>query len=256
MRNKIIISFLIVSSILLNSCSFNNNDIQHVEAEIIEEYPLINRSFVQGLEYDNDNDSLLLSNGKYGDSELIRFKPGYQEISQKIDLDDKYFGEGLTVVNDKIYQLTWKENIVFVYDKNTFTKLDSHHLESEGWGICYHKNNLIVSDGSYKLQFFDNNDFHKTKEDLSVTYNGKKLKGLNELECVGDKIYANVLGDNNIYRINSATGEVDLVVNTNKIDKSTYSDPNDVLNGIARVPESDDLIVTGKNWHSLYRIRI
>ena len=65
-----------------------------MEAEIIEEYPLINRSFVQGLEYDNDNDSLLLSNGKYGDSELIRFKPGYQEISQKIDLDDKYFGEG------------------------------------------------------------------------------------------------------------------------------------------------------------------
>lgn len=118
---------MIVSSVLLSSCSFNNNDIQHVEAEIIEEYPLINRSFVQGLEYDNDG-SLLLSNGKYGDSELIRFKPGYQEISQKIDLEDKYFGEGLTIVNDKIYQLTWKENIVFVYDKNTFKKLDTYHF--------------------------------------------------------------------------------------------------------------------------------
>lgn len=253
MRNKIIISFLMINSILLSSCSFNDNDVIHVEAEIIEEYPLINRSFVQGLEYDNDG-SLLLSNGKYGQSELIRIIPGYKEITQKIDLDDKYFGEGLTIANDKIYQLTWKENIVFVYDKNTFKKLDTYHLDGEGWGICSHKNNLIVSNGSDKLQFFDNN-FDKVKEDLPVTYNGKKLDGLNELECVDDKIYANVLGDNNIYRIDSATGKVDLVVNTDKIDKSSYSDPNDVLNGIASVPGSDDLIVTGKNWYSLYKIR-
>lgn len=253
MRNKIIISFLIVSSILLNSCSFNNK-VQHVEAEIVEEYPLINNSFVQGLEYDNDG-TLLLSNGKYGNSELIRFTPGYQEIKQKIDLDDKYFGEGLTITNDKIYQLTWKENTVFEYDKNTFKKLDTYHLDGQGWGICSHKNNLIVSNGSDKLQFFDSNDFHKTKEDLSVTYNGKKLKGLNELECVKDKIYSNVLGDNNIYRIDIITGEVDLVVNTDKIDKSSYSDPNDILNGIAHVPGSNDLIVTGKNWYSLYKIR-
>lgn len=255
MRNKIIISFLIISNILLSSCSFNDNKVPHVEAEVIEEYPLINRSFVQGLEYDNDNDSLLLSNGKYGDSELIRFTSGYTNISQKIDLDDKYFGEGLTVVNDKIYQLTWKENTVFVYDKNTFKKLNSYHLDSEGWGVCSHKNNLIVSDGSDKLQFFDSNDFHKIKEDLSVTYNGEKLKGLNELECVKDKIYANVFGDDNIYRIDIITGEVDLVVNTDKIDKSSYSDHNDVLNGIASVPGSNDLIVTGKNWYSLYKIR-
>lgn len=254
MRSKIVISFLIIGSILLSSCSFNDNNIQHVEAEIIEEYPLINRSFVQGLEYDNDG-SLLLSNGKYGDSELIRFTPGYTNISQKIDLDDTYFGEGLTVVNDKIYQLTWKENKVFVYDKNTFKKLNTYHLDDEGWGICSHKNNLIVSNGSDKLQFFNNN-LDKVKEDLSVTYNGKKMEGLNELECVGDKIYANVLGDNNIYRIDITTGEIDLVVNTDKIDKSSYSDPNDVLNGIAHVPGSDDLIVTGKNWHSLYKIRI
>ena len=238
---------------MLSSCSFNDNDIQHVEAEIVEEYPLMNRSFVQGLEYDNDG-SLLLSNGKYGDSELIRFKPGYQEISQKIDLEDKYFGEGLTIVNDKIYQLTWKENIVFVYDKNTFKKLNSYHLDGEGWGICSYKNNLIVSDGSNKLQFFDN-DFRKIKDHLSVTYNVMKLSGLNELECVEDKIYANVFGDDNIYRIDSSTGVVDLVINTDKIDKSSYSDPNDVLNGIASVPGSDDLIVTGKNWSSLYKIR-
>lgn len=253
MRNKIIISFLIVSSILLNSCSFSDNEVQHVEAEIIEEYPLVERSFVQGLEYDNDG-SLLLSNGKYGQSELIRIIPGYKEITQKIDLDDKYFGEGLTVANDKIYQLTWKENTVFEYDKNTFKKINTHHLDGEGWGICSHKNNLIVSNGSDKLQFFDNN-FDKVKEDLSVAYNGKKLEGLNELECVKDKIYANVLGDDNIYRIDIATGKVDLVVNTDKIDKSSYSDPNDVLNGIASVPGSDDLIVTGKNWYSLYKIR-
>jgi len=242
------------SSILLSSCYFNDNKAQHVEAEIVEEYPLINNSFVQGLEYDNDG-TLLLSNGKYGDSELIRFTPGYQEIKQKIDLDDKYFGEGITITNDKIYQLTWKENKVFVYDKNTFKKLNTYHLDGKGWGICSHKNNLIVSDGSDKLQFFDSNDFHKTKEDLSVTYNGKKLKGLNELECVKDKIYSNVLGDNNIYRIDINTGEVDLVVNTDKIDKSSYSDPNDILNGIAHVPGSNDLIVTGKNWYSLYKIR-
>lgn len=242
-----------INSILLSSCSFNDNDVIHVEAEIIEEYPLINRSFVQGLEYDNDG-SLLLSNGKYGQSELIRIIPGYKEITQKIDLDDKYFGEGLTIANDKIYQLTWKENIVFVYDKNTFKKLDTYHLDGEGWGICSHKNNLIVSNGSDKLQFFDNN-FDKVKEDLPVTYNGKKLDGLNELECVKDKIYANVFGDDNIYRIDIITGKVDLVVNTDKIDKSSYSDPNDVLNGIASVPGSDDLIVTGKNWYSLYKIR-
>ena len=242
-----------INSILLSSCSFNDNDVIHVEAEIIEEYPLINRSFVQGLEYDNDG-SLLLSNGKYGQSELIRIIPGYKEITQKIDLDDKYFGEGLTIANDKIYQLTWKENIVFVYDKNTFKKLDTYHLDGEGWGICSHKNNLIVSNGSDKLQFFDNN-FDKVKEDLPVTYNGKKLDGLNELECVKDKIYANVFGDDNIYRIDIITGKVDLVVNTDKIDKSAYSDPNDVLNGIASVPGSDDLIVTGKNWYSLYKIR-
>lgn len=176
---------------------------------------------------------------------------------KKVILDDKYFGEGITILNNKIYQLTWQSKIGFVYDVNTFKKLSEFPYEHEGWGITHDGKQLIVSDGTNIIHF---KDTVSLKDEHTITVQDKKgvVKSLNELEYIEGYIFANQYLTNNIYKIDPVTGEVIGKLDLSEVgEKVRVTDPQaDVLNGIAYEKKSKLLLITGKQWPATYAIRI
>ncbi|QNF32169.1 glutaminyl-peptide cyclotransferase [Adhaeribacter swui] len=188
---------------------------------------------------------------------IVDLKTG--KIDEKIELDrNKYFGEGMVILNDKIYQLTYTTKVGFVYDAKTFKKLQEFTFPSqEGWGLTTDGTHLIMSDGTSQLTYLDPNTF-KTVKTLQVKYNYDPLVNLNELEYIKGVIYANIYTTNSIVRIDEATGQatgiLDLSALTNQV-KSKY--PNALeLNGIAFNPTSGTIYVTGKLWPNIFELRI
>jgi len=185
----------------------------------------------------------------------VNLKTGKHQ--KKTVLDTKYFGEGITVLNDKIYQLTWQNKIGFIYDFKTFQRLDSFRYDHEGWGITHNGKQLIVSDGTDRIYFKDTVDV-KTVSTIQVTYKGQKVVGLNELEFIEGYIFANQWQTNNIFKIDPATGNIighiDFSKQANEV-KARFPQV-DVLNGIAYEKKSKTMLVTGKLWPALYAIRL
>ncbi|NOT74187.1 MAG: glutaminyl-peptide cyclotransferase [Cyclobacteriaceae bacterium] len=177
--------------------------------------------------------------------------------SKKVTLDKQYFGEGITIINNKIYQLTWQNHVGFVYDFKTFGKIADFKNEHEGWGITHNGSNLIMSDGTSKLYFLDTANLTIVKS-VSVKENEIEQGDLNELEFIDGHVYANQWKTNYLLKIDPATGNVvgrmDL---TPLYEKALAVNPNiDVLNGIAYESKSKLLLVTGKNWPALFAIRL
>lgn len=179
------------------------------------------------------------------------------KADKKVILDDAYFGEGITILNNKIYQLTWKSKVGFIYDLKTFKKLGEFTYETEGWGITHDSQHLIMSDGTEKLLFLDTVTFKPVKT-LRVTDENGAVKMLNELEYVEGFIMANVWETNNIVKIDPNTGKV-----VGRLDLSSLTrdarmrNPNaEVLNGIAYHPVTKLLLVTGKNWPMIYVLHL
>ena len=227
---------------------------------VVNEFPHDPNAYTQGLEFD-DNGFLYESTGyehtgQHGKSSLRRVNYQTGQVLQRIDLDDKYFGEGLTLVGDKIIQLTWRENVGFVYNKNTFTKIGEfpYGQSPEGWGLCYNGNRLIKSDGSSKLYFL-NKDTYAEEGFIEVYNNRGPVDSLNELEYIDGKVYANVYTEDIIVIINPQTGAVEGEINLIGIypDKK---DSNNELNGIAYHRQGGRLFVTGKLWSKLYEITL
>ena len=201
------------------------------------------------------------SAGEWGKSDLRRVDPATGEVQQMVDLpvDDpsQYFAEGLALVGDKLIQLTWKNDVAFVYDRETFEKVGEFTYTGEGWGLCYDGESLFMSDGSANLFRRDPETF-ELLETVPVLYEGSPVKNLNELECVGDSVYANIWFSEYIVRIDKATGVV-----TAAIDSSGLLTPEDratlpqqgVLNGIAYDAERDLFLITGKNWPKMFEVR-
>ncbi|WP_344789649.1 glutaminyl-peptide cyclotransferase [Postechiella marina] len=224
--------------------------------KIINEYPHDITSYTQGLEFFNNN--LYESTGQYKESKLrhVNYKTG--EVIKNIDLDDEYFGEGLTILNDKIYQLTWKEGTGFVYDINTFDKLSSFKYgnSKEGWGFCNNDKMLYKSDGSEKIWLLDPKTLIE-QEYIQVYTNKGKIIGINEMEWVNGKIYANRYQKDGVAIINPVNGGVIGVIDFSPLKKLvTQHDGLDVLNGIAYNPETKTLFVTGKRWDKLFEVEI
>ncbi len=181
------------------------------------------------------------------------------KLTEKIELDkSKYFGEGMVILNDKIYQLTYTTKVGFVYDAKTFKKLQEFTFPSqEGWGLTTDGTHLIMSDGTSQLTYLDPNTF-KTVKTLQVKFNYDPLVNLNELEYIKGVIYANIYTTNSIVRIDEATGQatgiLDLTALTNQV-KSKY--PNALeLNGIAFNPTAGTIYVTGKFWPIIFELKI
>ncbi|MBK4163921.1 glutaminyl-peptide cyclotransferase [Corynebacterium macginleyi] len=243
----------------LTACSSNtpnspdSSTPEHLSVEVLETAPLPENSFTQGLEEDGKG-NLLLGTGKWGESRLIRFSPASGEVLQERALDDSFFGEGITRYNDSIWQLTWKRGQALRYD-NDFQHTGTATYAGEGWGLCAHQDELVMSDGTSTLRHMDPETFAQ-RSTTEVTLEGLPVDNLNELECVDGDVYANVWQSNDIYRIDPYSGEVTAVISTDAIDKSKYTDPDDVLNGIAHIEGTDEFWLTGKRWNELYRVRV
>ncbi|WP_298780767.1 glutaminyl-peptide cyclotransferase [uncultured Polaribacter sp.] len=228
--------------------------------KIINTYPHDPKAYTQGLEYYNG--FLYETTGRKGQSSLRKVAIKTGKVLQKVDLDKKYFGEGMTIVNDKILWLTWKSKKGFIYDLDTFEqeKEFSYGKSKEGWGFTQNETELIKSDGSNKIWFLDK-ETQKEKRSIQTYTHDRALSQLNELEMINGKLYANYWQKPIIAIINPKNGIVEGLINlkglVKEIEKTQkLADQDDVLNGIAFDEENNRLFVTGKNWGKLFEIEI
>lgn len=228
---------------------------QYYNFKVVNEFPHDPEGFTQGLEYHNG--VLYESTGQYdGKSSLRRVDLKTGQVQYKITLGNQYFGEGMTIVDNRIIQLTWRENVAFVYDLQTFAKIGefSYGNNKEGWGLCYDGTRLILSDGTNRLYFL-NKDTYREEYSIAVHNHQGPVQQLNELEYINGKVYANVYQKDIIVIINPETGAVEGEINLSGI----YPEKNEIpydneLNGIAYDRKGERLFVTGKNWSKLFEI--
>ncbi len=223
--------------------------------QVINNYPHLKTSYTQGLEFYKGG--LYEGTGEYGHSKLLKIDLKTGKPLQSFALNDKYFGEGITILNDKIYQLTYKAQKGFVYDIKNFALVDSFQFKSaEGWGLTNDGTNLIMSDGTNVLTWLNPDDFSIVKK-LQVANNRGNMGVLNELEYIDGIIYANIYTYNYIVKIDTETGKVLEEINMDAL-IDMYHKPNDVinvLNGIAYDKENDRMFVTGKLWPRLFEVK-
>lgn len=218
---------------------------------VVETFPHESSAFTQGLVIDNG--VLYESTGRYGASVLRRVDLETGEVLAQVELSEEFFGEGLAMVDGLLVQLTWQNNIGFIYDKETLSLLGNFTYPTDGWGLTYDGNELIMSDGTPKLYFLDPVTYQKTSE--VTVYDGEVLlERINELEYVNGDVYANIWFEQKIAIINPKTGQVKGYIDLNGIYQA--NDPESTLNGIAYDQEASKLYVTGKNWPNLYQIII
>jgi glutamine cyclotransferase len=222
--------------------------------QVLAVYPHDPNAFTQGLVYLDG--FLYESTGRFGDSSLRQVLLESGEVIRQVDLSSEYFGEGLTFWEDTLIQLTWKNELGFVYDRQDFALLDQFNYATEGWGLTQDGEHLIMSDGSSSLYFLSPETFEVMRT-VTVTYAGEEVVYLNELEFIKGEVFANILNSDDIVRINPETGEVAGRINLAGIlPEEERTATTDVLNGIAYDAGQDRLFVTGKCWPNLYEIRL
>lgn len=231
-----------------------------ISYSILSSVPHDTSYFTEGYEYYNN--TLLESTGNYGTSKLVQADPKTGKVVKELSLPAKEFGEGITVLHDTIYQLTWKENIAHLYKAKDFKKIGDIRFNAEGWGLTNDGKQLIASDGSNNLYFYEPSTLRLLRVQ-SVTENGTPAVNINELEYVNGFVYANQWQYNYILKINPQNGEVvgklDLTDLVNKVQSEfPYLDTknNAVLNGIAYNPGTKKFLITGKDWPKAYEIDI
>ncbi len=263
-------------TVLLISCNGGENDdpvvidenlikkpAPQINYNVVNVYPHDTGSYTQGLELYNGK--LYEGTGDYTNSvlQIVDVKTGRIEKKHKIGktITDSTFGEGITIFNGKLYQLTWQNHIAFVYDVSNINKpLKTFNWPYEGWGITNNGKELIISDGSANLYFVDAETF-KVKSTLAVTEDGNTVESLNELEYIDGFVYANIYGANYIVKIDPSNGQVKGKLNlTGLIEKYApghiLESNNEVLNGIAYDSATKKLLITGKHWPKLFEITL
>ncbi|MDM1293825.1 glutaminyl-peptide cyclotransferase [Sphingobacterium sp. N143] len=221
--------------------------------EIVNKFPHDTAAFTQGLQF---ADGILYeSNGRYGESNLRKVDLKTGKVLKEIKFDEKTFAEGMTLVDNKLFMLTWEQGEGYVFDKNTFTKESAFKYgnSKEGWGLTYDGKHLIKSDGSNKLFFLDKTT-GKELHVIGVYDENGPVDSLNELEYIDGKVYANVYQKDVIAIINPETGAVEERINLVGIYEHTAAYDNE-LNGIAYDHAGKRLFVTGKLWNTLYEIK-
>lgn len=226
--------------------------VETLKVEVIRSYPHDPRAFTQGLVWQDG--VLYESTGMVGQSSLRRVDLATGAVRQRVDVPAPYFAEGLADVGNRLFQLTWQHGRVFVYDRSTFGRVGEFGYQGEGWGLCYNGTSLVMSNGSDALTLHSPRTF-EVERTVRVTMDGKPLHQLNELECVGTDVYANVWQTDTIVRIDLPSGRV-----TARIDASGLLTPAermgvDVLNGIAYDPADQTFLLTGKWWPKMFRVK-
>ena len=222
--------------------------------EVVRAWPHDRAAFTQGLVFLNG--ALLESTGLNGESSLREVELETGRVLKRIAVPREYFAEGLAVVGEQAFQLTWQNGKAFVYDRDTFRRLKEFTYEGEGWGLATDGRSLIFSDGSSRIRFLDPTTF-AVQRTIDVQRDGQPVARLNELEYIKGEIFANVWQTDTVVRIDPATGRV-----TGTIDFAGLLAPQDrdsttdVLNGIAYDAVKDRLFVTGKRWPKLFEVRL
>ncbi len=242
---------------LLVSCHFKKDGEDAgdlIPYSIIKVFPHDNTAFTQGLVVEQGR--LFEGTGQHGTSWIAEVDIATGRQDKKVILDKKYFGEGITVLNNKIYQLTWQNKMGFIYDLKTFNKIGEFEYEREGWGITHDGKNLVVSDGTDKLYFLDTLSLQPVSI-LHVKDRGTAAEQLNELEIIDGYIFANQWQTNYILKIDPVSGEVVGRMDMGAVAEKIFPlNPNaDVLNGIAYEKKTRMLLITGKLWPALVAVR-
>ena len=227
-------------------------DIPTYRYKIVNTFPHDPQAFTQGLEFHDGY--LYEGTGQYGKSSLRRVELRTGRIVQIHRLPSEYFGEGITILGDKIYQLTWQNGVCFVYDRRTFRQITQFRYYGEGWGLTNDGKHLIMSDGSEIITFRDPDTFAEVRK-ITVRAQGKPVKNLNELEFIDGEIWANLWYSDMIVRIDPSTGVVKAWVDMEGLPVKNR-DIEAVMNGIAYDRQNKRIFVTGKNWDKLFEIEL
>lgn len=220
--------------------------------KVIKQLPHNNRYYTQGFEFDGN--ILYEGTGLEGQSAIYKIDFERQKVLTNINLPDNYFGEGITIMGDKLFQLTWRSCIGFIYNKQTLNRLGEFNYSTEGWGLTNDGKQLIMSDGTEVIHFIDTTTMQEQRR-IEVYDTEGPVTALNELEYVDGLIYANIYCTDNIVAIDPETGKVLKIIDMrNLLDASKLQQRVDVLNGIAYQPSTGGWFVTGKLWPKMFQV--
>jgi glutaminyl-peptide cyclotransferase len=194
------------------------------------------------------------STGRYGHSSLRRVDPQTGQVLLRVELPPNLFGEGLARHDNRLVQLTYKEQVALAYEIEAFGSLGQFSYQGEGWGLCFDGEHFIMSNGSSTLTVRDPATF-EVLDQIHVTRLGFPVTNLNELECVGDVVYANIYGSDRIVRVSRDAGKVLADIDASGLLTPTEQESAGVLNGIAYDPENETFLITGKLWPKLFEVR-
>lgn len=261
-----LVFLLVISATLGLSCKKQNDEeapdkvaSDALSIQLINSFPHDDAAFTQGLVFHKGY--LYESTGLYGSSSLRRIEKDSGAVLDKFDLDSSLFGEGLAVVDDRFYQLTWKKGQALVYERSEqggFSSVQTFTYDGEGWGLTYDGTHLILSDGSDQLRFYEPSTF-SLKKSIAVQRNSQPVFNINELEFMNGYVFANVWQTDEIVAIDPANGQVvdSVTVPVQEFLAESYrkiTPWRDVLNGIAYDKESGQVFVTGKNWPLIFQV--
>jgi glutamine cyclotransferase len=222
---------------------------------ILNTYPHDPKAFTEGLEFFRD--TLMESTGQKGQSYFRKLDYKTGKVYKQVDMDAQHFGEGITVVNNKIFQLTWQSNIGFIYDANTLKLEKTFNFDKpiEGWGMTNDGKFIYQTDGTEKIWTMDPAT-QKMTDYINVYWAANKIKSLNELEFINGKFYGNIWQKDAIAVINPQSGAVEAVIDMSGLRKLVTNEGAEVLNGIAYNPKTKTIFVTGKNWDKMFEIKV
>jgi len=264
MKKSLVIALLFIVAILVMSGSIlvylNSNKLQgppsavtHYTYTIVNTYPHDTNAFTEGLVYSDG--FLYESTGISGSSSLRRVDLNTGTVQQQVMLPSPYFGEGITIVGNKIIQLTWQSHLGFIYNKTTFALLGNFSYTTEGWGLTFDGTHLVMSDGTDSLYFLDPITFQQTGK-VAVHDGNTTVVNINELEYINGDVYANIWQTNTIAIINPQTGQITGWIDLTGLPEEQNINPDAVLNGNAYDKTNNGLFVTGKDWPNLYQIKL
>ncbi len=239
------------TAVVCLACSGNASPPQY---EVVRQFPHDTQAYTQGLVYEAGK--LFESTGRLGFSEVRQVDLATGQVLAAVPLANDRFGEGLALFNGKLYQLTWKSGVGYVYEAETLAVADSFTYVGQGWGLTSDGTSLIMSDGTAKLRYLDPETFDVRRE-VTVMDKGLPLSQVNELEYVDGELYANVYQSDWIVKIDPESGDVLQWIDLEGLlPAEQRTTATDVLNGIAYDSESGHLLVTGKLWPTLFELRL
>lgn len=221
--------------------------------EVVATYPHDSNAFTQGLLF-HEGDLYESTGLREGRSSLRRVDLESGRVLQIEPTGRDLFAEGLALVGDRLYQLTWQAGMAIVYDLDSFDRLQTFRYAGQGWGLTWDGEQLIMSDGTPTLRFIDPDDF-SVKRTVTVTDNGAPKADLNELEYIDGEVWANIWFEDRIARIDPDDGRIVGWIDMSQVYPAERRDPDAVVNGIAWDPESDRIFVTGKLWPAIFEVR-